>query len=452
MCASPDVSDLLRKVSLLHEMTTGLEARVASLEAQNLALVDQMQGMRSYHKSCNDWRESSADGIDLHYRKRRYIAAANFRENEVTGEENDPRHSDIRPRMSHRNTCRKSTVARSFSKTAKLPFDDINAKPVKEQLTCTLYDLAKKKAWPAVIKFCDILPHDAQWLTPDGDTVLHLALDLSAETPLEVLEAILRAYPAALFVQNKRSRCTPIMTALRRSSIRVFELLMARCGRPCAKLLHSVTDLPIEVVTRNVLPFVGSPLLLQNFCMETPLQRVLTFDRHGVECEGSTLEKMKHLLTTEPLALIEPRYGRGLTPLHYVLLYRSRYDTFRMIFEACPEAALATDKDLGTPLHLACSTKAPSLKKIELLVNAFPDALKMQDKLGLTPLFVGMKARAHTRVIRFLVEACPAAVTICDNEGNSPLNMLKKQYIDVLHMAERDGVIIRTSPMMRLMA
>jgi len=75
------------------------------------------------------------------------------------------------------------------------------------------------------------------------------------------------------------------------------------------------------------------------------------------------------------------------------------------------------------PIHQACAISTVHLDIIEYLAFVYPESLLLCESGTLrTPLHVAMRARVSDRVIAFLMEKCPKAISTLDALGRIPLH------------------------------
>lgn len=129
--------------------------------------------------------------------------------------------------------------------------------------------------------------------------------------------------------------------------------------------------------------------------------------------------------------LFEDALDRNLnTPLHEICSIGSApYHLVEKIFHLFPEAALVQNKRGDTPLHLKCKISQKSLQIVNLLVEYCPNVLILKNGIGQTPLAVACDSAASFPVIEKLVESNPTSLSIRDNQGNSPIDLLWSSFL-----------------------
>jgi len=154
---------------------------------------------------------------------------------------------------------------------------------------------------------------------------------------------------------------------------------------------------------------------------------------HEACCENAQNAGLIAMLIAEwPHAVRDACQKTGLLPLHLACKAQGSLAVLQLLVEAWSEAVLVPDEYGFLPLHYACKNvggvsdteQKQSLEKIKLLVEARPESLQIQTKLGMLPLhWACFDPVASTNVIRYLVESFPAAVFVQDHKGRLPLHL-----------------------------
>lgn len=117
-----------------------------------------------------------------------------------------------------------------------------------------------------------------------------------------------------------------------------------------------------------------------------------------------------------------PRNGWSL--LHTALKSASPIRTIEYLLDSTlPRGQLATVlTNLGcSALHFAAAYRS-SRRILELLVKSYPAAISIQDRWGRTPLILAIQAKASRDVLKFLIEKSPRSALMKLNEfDNTPL-------------------------------
>ena len=103
------------------------------------------------------------------------------------------------------------------------------------------------------------------------------------------------------------------------------------------------------------------------------------------------------------------------------------------LLEAYPEASVATGSSNMNPLHIACSSRSASAHVVRVLLQSgLPQQSSMRDLDGDTPLHAACRCGASVNVLNVLLQAYPEAVHVRDFEGLNPLLRLWVRYFVIL--------------------
>jgi ankyrin repeat protein len=100
--------------------------------------------------------------------------------------------------------------------------------------------------------------------------------------------------------------------------------------------------------------------------------------------------------------------------------------TLERIVARYPQAASRLDGEGNLPLHYVCANTALNkqlVSCVDVIVDAFMDALKVKDANGNVPLHLACQHGASPLVIRFLVEQYPSAIQMRNSAGDLPLHL-----------------------------
>jgi len=106
--------------------------------------------------------------------------------------------------------------------------------------------------------------------------------------------------------------------------------------------------------------------------------------------------------------------------------------TLKLLVEAWPDAMCVQDEDGFLPLHYACpkvkmvtsDIEDLQLEKIKLLVERKPECLQIPAYYGMLPLhWACFHPMSSTNIICYLVGLYTAAVFVCDMKGRLPLHL-----------------------------
>jgi len=141
-------------------------------------------------------------------------------------------------------------------------------------------------------------------------------------------------------------------------------------------------------------------------------------------------EVLDFLLSCYPDSVRTPN-NFGMLPLHKAASCRhADGDAFKKLIEAYPEALLKKDKNGSTPLHIAVSGLRPTLSIVGTLIRERAKAAKYKDKRKKLPLhrlcethMPQENTEDTVRCFELLIEAFPDAVKRQDCDGNLPLHL-----------------------------
>ena len=125
----------------------------------------------------------------------------------------------------------------------------------------------------------------------------------------------------------------------------------------------------------------------------------------------------------------EANDGTRWLPLHFACRYSPNLSSIQVLYDAYPEAILARDRDGEAPLDNA--REEVNQPTIEFLQTQFEYARQAQDMTAMTtvdengqlPLHCALKNNAPLGSIKLLTEASPAAVQVSDQNGAYPLHI-----------------------------
>jgi hypothetical protein len=137
---------------------------------------------------------------------------------------------------------------------------------------------------------------------------------------------------------------------------------------------------------------------------------------HCVRCNAYVLGLMRDNPDTARYFYVFDDYFHE-SLLYRVLCYKPTLELVRCIYEAYPEALMEKNPYHKTPLHRACHFRA-SAEVIEYLISKDTQALRVQPN----PLFLAMHPETSLRVIELLTKAYPEALTLPSDGIYTPLD------------------------------
>jgi len=144
---------------------------------------------------------------------------------------------------------------------------------------------------------------------------------------------------------------------------------------------------------------------------------------HSALSNKASSEDVGRILKLYPKSPVTVKDADGTLPLHIALRTDASLDIIQMIFEAYPEAVQETDFYGDLPLHIALKIGAhPNI--VLMLCERYPEATKVQNKSEDSPLHISLDKRSSSDVINYLFEKYSEAVQIKNfNNGDLPLHL-----------------------------
>lgn len=148
-------------------------------------------------------------------------------------------------------------------------------------------------------------------------------------------------------------------------------------------------------------------------------EKLMGLLQQHVDCPVNLKKLIQHV------PLYDQRIMLGSILLYLLQTRRNPHDDQRIlgILEVCPQAATFRDNELMNPMHYLCMRQfgtADDLSILFVLLEAFPNLSRLQNKFGESPLhqLLGQN-RPDPRVLRAFVKMCPEAFrdTISYKEG-----------------------------------
>ena len=96
------------------------------------------------------------------------------------------------------------------------------------------------------------------------------------------------------------------------------------------------------------------------------------------------------------------------------------YNILRMLIDAYPEAAKMRNGNGNTPLHYSRSRHSDECAI--LLLGVAPETVGIQNNNGCTPLHYAIEDCRSTKLVQMMLQACPSALNIANNIGQTPLD------------------------------
>lgn len=114
-----------------------------------------------------------------------------------------------------------------------------------------------------------------------------------------------------------------------------------------------------------------------------PLYRIIAL--------GASLRTVEAVVAAYPPAVLYRHHVNKTAPLHAACMYPSFYQAgvIELFLDLDPESITETNKHAFLPIHNACCATIPTpigLEAMQILVEAYPEALLKKNKLGQTPV------------------------------------------------------------------
>ena len=161
--------------------------------------------------------------------------------------------------------------------------------------------------------------------------------------------------------------------------------------------------------------------LAASICKKDPIQAAIWVVRHY--SEDNNENQSASVMSPEQ----EPEIMWRFLPLHSACARQPPYNTLVALLNAYSDAAKCVDDQGMYALHYACGNQADE-SVVRLLLNTFIKAASIPDPRGMLPLHYtacwGPSSTALAQgVLNLLIQAYPAALTIRDHDGNTPLDL-----------------------------
>jgi len=159
----------------------------------------------------------------------------------------------------------------------------------------------------------------------------------------------------------------------------------------------------------------------------------------AIRC-GMPREVIVFMLVRSEVGISKLQDHEGKTPLHYAAIHADA-DVIELVGAWSPQSALVRDFEGFTPLHLSIQRNRKSsaiiavarvnIKCVQQCVGQTHQrhAKKTSaENAGNTPLHLALLANSEFKVLRFLLEAFPAAVVVSNQDGCLPIHVALKTY------------------------
>jgi ankyrin repeat protein len=107
--------------------------------------------------------------------------------------------------------------------------------------------------------------------------------------------------------------------------------------------------------------------------------------------------------------------------LQVALQFRAKTVFLRLLISKVDGCAEVEDAEGNLPLHV-CINKRMPFAVVEMILNAFPQAVRAADSDNLLPLTLELQKQARYNVVRLLVEKYPESVAMITSMGLLPIH------------------------------
>jgi ankyrin repeat protein len=270
-------------------------------------------------------------------------------------------------------------------------------------------------------RYCPRLAH---MTAANGDMALHYAARYSRSA--DALGWILGLNPSAVKATSKDRGETPL-----------HYLVSRRCFFPdqmsmLCQLLHADV----------------SAALVQDSDGNTPLHLLCKLKANKSEVKATLMAMRKQLLDTCPAAASIANL-RGRLPLHDFFVGDSDTRFLQQLIAAYPEGLQHGDERWSLPAHQAASVG--TLKMLEIVLEAYPDAVSSNVVLFGTPLHCAMRRSdaVSSEIVRYLYDKYPAAIKTGTDGGWYPLHYAASrssyEVLKFIHTIYPEAISIATT-------
>lgn len=264
--------------------------------------------------------------------------------------------------------------------------------------------------WAAVEERVREFPDEARQVDEFSNTVLYNALSRRIDDypPSDVVKAILRAYPEAVWMGLDVGKTPLIAACRRRASYEILSLLMNE--RPSVNKDRDA----LLAFWQSYCDVFGGEEELVEFC------------REALDLEASRIVvRLFHLLSYCSCRTQQLIPFRGL---HTAAACSSDPAVHRYLLRAAPKEAKETDLAGDLPLHILCRNLEDKNQHdnqmvcLRELIEAFPEAVRLPGSRGDLPLHIAIKSGWSS--LEIFTEVYPASMSIADGvEGFLPFQL-----------------------------
>eukprot|EP01035_Chromulina_nebulosa_P019480 gene19480-25364_t len=219
------------------------------------------------------------------------------------------------------------------------------------------------------------------------------AINKSVDKRLEIIELIGNNYPETIEERDKEGR-TFLHYACRLDSVDLIDSAL--------KVANLSKTISLGVTNSNgALPF------------------------HNTARFSTSLEVLKHVRSLYPIATTVGNNDMTL-PLHWAAAKTRNFNIILELWKAFPDAIKTANNEGYLPLH--CSGQNNCIEVVKTVYNLYPDAIKVPDNEGGYPLHHACCFTTSVKIVKFMYEAYPEAMTLAQHSDNvTPLHLAAAQ-------------------------
>jgi ankyrin repeat protein len=264
-------------------------------------------------------------------------------------------------------------------------------------LQCAIYNQHPPSRYEIVKKLLQADVNSAEIINPDGDTALHLAVEL--ECDVDVLRLLISANPAAVSTAN---------------DVGMLPLHMACFPR------RNTTEI-VKIVEELLLVYPDG-VHVENSEMFLPVH---------IAAQYSTVDVLKLLINLHPESVTTVASDGSGTPLHRAIDGHNEA-VVNYLCNTFPNCLKIPDGQGYLPLHVAAG--CDNINMLKVVYHLYPDAIKTFSGDGRLPLhFFAIdeydedisENDGAADILRFLIKAYPESVDIPDANGCTPFSLCR---------------------------
>jgi ankyrin repeat protein len=285
---------------------------------------------------------------------------------------------------------------------------------------------------------------------PDKHGYLPLHLALSYKASIDVIKTLLQAYPQAVEATQKDG-WLPLHLALCNNATPDVISMLFNAHPKAAEVQNNGGALPLHCALWLKAPSDIIKIIFQAYPKAAAVQdNEQCLPLHLALCKNATSDVINMLFEENPQAAeVQNKYERRF-PLHFACMSKANLresflEVLNLLISSYPEGIDAKDAEdklpsdylkrevvgLHSTEHLYLLYKAVKAGfctgLVKLLVRAFPESCITKDNDGMVPLHHACKGSAanHLEVVITLFDANEDSLDIKDNQGRSPMQILK---------------------------